>query len=149
MMIYTRPEGRAARSLLVAIIVIVVIIVVDWAQEMAEDPLGHVPTLFRGLHVSRTEVDAFPDARIHHVMSHIREPVIVERLHWRCGVCGVQSEVHFVGAEEEREAAGRGAGDVVGSRSVLGCSPCVKRLLLFSLVGHPVRFPRFPTISRK
>ena len=32
----------------------------------------------------------------------------------------MQSEVHFVGAEEEREAAGGGAGDVVGSRSVLG-----------------------------
>ena len=32
----------------------------------------------------------------------------------------MQSEVHFVSAEKEREAAGRGAGDVVGSRSVLG-----------------------------
>src|SRR6185369_7334555 len=120
--IYTRPEGRgrSPRSLLVAIIVIVVIVVADRAQEVAEDPLRHVPTLFPRLHVCRTEVDAFPDARIHHVMSHIREPVIVKRLHWRRGVCGVQSEVHFVGAEEEREAAGRGAGDIVGSRSVLG-----------------------------
>jgi hypothetical protein len=52
-------------SLLVAIIVIVVIIVVDWAQEMAEDPLGHVAPLF-SVHVRKAEVDAFPDARIHH-----------------------------------------------------------------------------------
>ena len=117
-----RPErSRSPRSLLVIVIVVIVVIVaVDRAQEVAEDPLRHVPTLFPGLHVGRTEVDAFPDARIHHVMSHIREPVIVERLHWRCAVCGVQSEVHFVGAEEKREAAGPGAGDVVGSRSVLG-----------------------------
>jgi hypothetical protein len=58
-----RPErSRSPRSLLV--IVIVVIVVVDRAQEVAENPLRHVPTLFPRLHVGRTEVDAFPDARI-------------------------------------------------------------------------------------
>jgi hypothetical protein len=98
-----QPErSRSPRSLLV-----IVIVVVDRAQEVAEDQLGHVPTLFPRLHVGRTEVDAFPDARIHHVMGHIREPVIVERLHWHCGVCGVKSEVYFVGAEEERRCGSR------------------------------------------
>ena len=111
---------------------------------MAEDPLGHVAPLFSGLHVRKAEVDAFQDARIHHVVSHIREPVIVERLHWRCAVCGVQSEVHFVGAEEEREAAGRGAGDVVGSRSVIGIVRVVDEWLPIRVAdgvrSHDVRF---------
>ena len=116
-----QPErSRSPRSLLVIVIVVIVVIVaVDRAQEVAEDPLRHVPTLFPRLHVGRTEVDALPDAHIHHVMSHIREPVIVERLHWRCAVCGVQSEVHFVGAEEEREATRGGAGNIVSARSVV------------------------------
>jgi hypothetical protein len=103
------PEGKGC-SLRLFLVAIIVIVVVDRAQEVAEDPLRHVPTLFPRLHVGRTEVDTFPDARIHRVMGQIREPVIVERLHWRCGVCGVQSEVYFVGAEEERKAARKGTG---------------------------------------
>src|SRR5207248_11624813 len=78
------------------------------------------PRCIPPLHAGSTETHAVPDAPMHHVMSHIRQPVIVDRLHWRCGVCGVQSEVHYVGAEQKREAAGPGAGDVVGSRRALG-----------------------------
>lgn len=72
-----RPEGSSSsRSLLIAIIVIVVVIVVDRAQEMGEDPLGHVAALFSCLHVCKAEVDALEDARVDHVVGCSRETVI-------------------------------------------------------------------------
>jgi hypothetical protein len=72
-----RPEGSSSsRSRLIAIIVIVVVIVVDRAQEMGEDPLGHVAALFSCLHVCKAEVDALEDAHVDHVAGCGRETVI-------------------------------------------------------------------------
>jgi len=36
---------------------------VDRAQEMREDPMGHVAPLLPRLHVRKAEVDAFEDTR--------------------------------------------------------------------------------------
>jgi hypothetical protein len=46
-------EAALPRSLLV--LVIIVIVVVDRAQEMGEDPLGHVAPLLPRLHVRKAE----------------------------------------------------------------------------------------------
>ncbi len=65
-----RLEGsRSPRSLLV--IVIVVIVVVDRAQEMGEDPLGHVASLLPRLHVRKAEVDALVNAGVDHILGGI------------------------------------------------------------------------------
>src|ERR1700687_3373076 len=110
-----RAEGsRSPRSLLV--FVIIVIIVVDRAQEMGKDPLGHVASLPSSLQVRKAEMDTCVDAGVEYVRGGIREAVI--------GTCRrgggrmVRSrygEGHFVGPKEESETAGYGAGDVVGS----------------------------------
>src|SRR4029077_19369750 len=63
---------------------------------------------------------AFKNARVDDVMGRIREAVVGTRLHWGRGVRGVQREGHFIAPKKEREATRGGAGDIVGSRSVVG-----------------------------
>src|SRR6266403_1312538 len=115
----TRPEGsRAPRSLLVS--AIIAIVVVDRAQEVREDPLGHVAPLLPRLHVRKAEVDPLVDAYVDHILGCIREAVIGARLLRGCSVRGGHREGHFVGPEEEGKYTGYGAGDVVGARGVVG-----------------------------
>jgi hypothetical protein len=114
-------SSSASSSLVVALIFVVVVGVgVDRAQEVREDPLGYVASLLARLHVREAEVDAFPDARIDHIMGRIRETVVRA-----CSLDGEwvrcrHREGHFVGPEEEGQGTGYGAGDVVGSGSVVG-----------------------------
>src|SRR5882724_3122001 len=114
-----RLEGsRSPRLFLVT--AIVVIVVVDRAQEMGEDPLGHVAPLFPRLHVRKAEMDALVDAGIDHVRGRIREAVVRASLLDSRRIGCSHGKGLLVCFKVEGKHAGYGAGGVVGARGVVG-----------------------------
>ena len=55
------------------------IVVVDRAQEVGEDPLGHVAALLPRLHVRKADVDPLPDPDVDYVTGRIRETLVLYR----------------------------------------------------------------------
>src|SRR5262249_40664491 len=123
------------KSLLVAVVVVVVGLVgVGRTQEVAEHPLCDVPPLLPSLYVVKAEVDTLEDSHVYNITGDVREPIVVARLHRGVGVRRMQSEAHFVAAEEERKAASCSTGDIISARGVASI-PCEK-IILTALWEH-------------
>lgn len=83
---------------------VVMIVGVDGAQEMREDPLGHVAALPSSLQVRKAKVDTSVDAGVDYVRGCIREAVIRAcSVDGGWMVRGRYGEGHFVGPKEESE----------------------------------------------
>ena len=65
---------------IIVIVMIMAIVIVDWAEEVLEDPAGHLLALLTRRFVREAEVNAIVHAGVNHFLPRIREALIRARV---------------------------------------------------------------------